>query len=88
MHNYWLTFEKAYALRTPVCEVEFAMDERSPLQLYDCLVPKLREHRKLHIPFELYTNKQMIDDLKAKKHITEIESKKHKYNLAIALDDN
>ena len=63
MHNYWLTFEKAYALRTPVCEVEFAMDERSPLQLYDCLVPKLREHRKLHIPFELYTNKQMIDDL-------------------------
>lgn len=41
----WAIFEKAYMLKTPVLEVEFAHDDRSPLSLYDCLIPKLREHR-------------------------------------------
>ena len=74
LRNNWIIYEKAYCMKTPVCETEFAMDERSPLQLYDCLVPRLREHRKLHIPFELYTDKQMLEDLKAKKQIMELQS--------------
>ena len=51
----WLTFEKAYAIRSPVMEAEFAHDDSNPLQLYDCLIPKLREHRELRIRPELYT---------------------------------
>ena len=36
-------------MKTPVMEAEFAIDERSPLSLYDCLIPTLKEHRKFHI---------------------------------------
>ena len=38
--------EKAIALRTPVMEAEFAIDDRTSLNLYDCLIPKIREHRR------------------------------------------
>ena len=31
-------------------EVEYAYDERTALSLYDCLVPKLKEHRRLIRP--------------------------------------
>ena len=38
-------FEKAYAMRTPVMEAEYSHDDRTALSLYDCLIPRLREHR-------------------------------------------
>ena len=34
-------------LQSSALEAEYALDERSPLTLYDCLVPKLYEHRQL-----------------------------------------
>ena len=37
--------ERCYAEKSPLNEVEFAFDDRTPLQLYDCLIPRLREHR-------------------------------------------
>ena len=49
----WLIFERAYALKTPVMEAEFAHDERSALSLYDCLIPRIREHRRLKIQPDL-----------------------------------
>ena len=41
--------EVALAQKTPVMEAEYAMDDRTPLNFYDCLVPKLREHRRFRI---------------------------------------
>ena len=41
--------EVALAQKTPVMEAEFAMDDRTSLNLFDCLVPKLREHRRFRI---------------------------------------
>ena len=38
-----------YALKTPICEAENALDERSPLDLYNCLIPKLKEHRRYKV---------------------------------------
>ena len=37
--------ERCYAEKSPINEVEFAFDDRTPLQLYDCLMPRLKEHR-------------------------------------------
>ena len=31
--------EERLALKTPVLEAEFAIDDQTPLVLYDCLVP-------------------------------------------------
>lgn len=53
IYDNWLMFERAHMLRSPTFEVEYAHDERSPLGLYDCLIPKLREHRKLCLPPEI-----------------------------------
>ena len=47
-------------------EAEFAHDDRSPLSLYDCLIPQLREHRKFHIRPELYTHVNLIDDIRVR----------------------
>ena len=64
MHNTQL--EQALAIKTPVMEAEFAMDDRSAISLYDCLVPKLREHRRFRIkPDERFS----IADFKAQVHI-------------------
>ena len=54
-------------------EAEYAMDWRHPLQLYDCLVPALRENRKLQIPPECYTNKHLLEDVKAKQMVRKYE---------------
>ena len=49
LHKQWSFFEKAFMLKSPVMEAEYAHDERTPLSLYDCLIPTLREHRMLHL---------------------------------------
>ena len=42
--------EIALAQKTPVMQAEHAMDDEHPaLKLYDCLIPKLREHRRFRI---------------------------------------
>ena len=37
------------ALKGPVMEAEYAIDERTDLELYDCLKPRLKEHRRFRI---------------------------------------
>ena len=59
-------FEKAYALRSPVMEAEYAFDDRTAISFYDCLIPRLREHVKFRIRPEIYTHKNLLYDLKAK----------------------
>jgi len=38
----WKLTELALAQKSPALEAEFALDERTPLGLYDCLVPALK----------------------------------------------
>ena len=42
----WVECEKALAIRTPVREAEYALDDWTPLRLYDCLLPMLKEQRR------------------------------------------
>ena len=56
-------FEHAFSLTSPVLEAEYAHDERSPLNLYDCLIPRLREHRRLRIQPE-FQKAELVRDLK------------------------
>ena len=37
------------ALKTPCMQAEHVIDEGTALSLYDCLIPKLREHRKFKL---------------------------------------
>ena len=53
--------ERCFALKTPVMEAEFALDERSALSLYDCLIPTLKEHRRFKINLQ---DKFNINDFK------------------------
>lgn len=41
--------ELALASKTPVMDAEYAIDDRTPLSLYDCLVPKIKENRRFRI---------------------------------------
>ena len=50
LHQNWIECERALALKTPVREAEFALDDSSALELYDCLLPLIKEHRRFEIP--------------------------------------
>ena len=41
-----VTAEMISALKNQIYEAEYATSEDNPLKLFDCLVPKLKEHRK------------------------------------------
>ena len=41
-----LIAEQISALKNQIYEAEYATNEKYALKLYDCLVPKLKEHRK------------------------------------------
>ena len=43
------TLENMISLKTPICEAEYALEEKSPLDLYNCLIPKLKEHRRFKL---------------------------------------
>lgn len=54
--------ETRLALKSPTLEAEYAIDEASSLSLYDCLVPKLKEHRRFRITRD---SKFSISDFRA-----------------------
>lgn len=62
--------EQCFALKTPVMEAEYALDERTSLGLYDCLVPMLKEHRRFKINFE---EKFSVNDFKTQQRVKELE---------------
>ena len=45
----WIVCEEALAQKSPTMEAEYALDERTPLTFYDCLVPLLKEQRRFKI---------------------------------------
>ena len=70
----WRTTEAALCMKSPVCEVEFAHDDRTALSLYDCLVPKLREQRRLNLGKDYQLT---VSDIRVQQHVMQLE-----YNLA------
>ena len=71
----WQQFEKAYVMRSPTLEAEHAFDSRSPLNLYSCVIPQIKEHRKLEIDEDLLTSKTLIDDIKAQRDAIQLQKK-------------
>ena len=41
--------EIALAQKYPVMEAEHAFDDTNPLSTFDCLIPKLKEHRRFKL---------------------------------------
>ena len=66
MNNHLGYLEQCFALKTPIMEAEYALDERSPLSLYDCLVPTLKEHRRFKINLN---DKFNIPDFKTQQRV-------------------
>ena len=66
IYNKWLFCERALALKTPVREAEYAIDDRTALSLYDCLVPMIKEHRKFSIT---KNTKFCVADFEAQKKV-------------------
>ena len=67
--------EGALALKTPVTEAEYAIDERSQLSLYDCLVPTIKEHRRFKVQKD---EKFSLADFKVQCRVKELEWILHK----------
>ena len=77
--------EGILALKTPVLEAENAIDDRTPLSLYDCLIPKLKEHRR----FKLTKDSEFsIADFNAQLKARQIEQNLEKKQLPVALIEN
>ena len=57
---------------SPVNEAQFAFDERTPLSLYDSVLPRLKEHRKLIVDTSQF-EQAVFDDNKAKAQVLAIE---------------
>ena len=43
----------------PLCEAYYAMDDTNPLDLYDCLIPNIKEYRRIYS--DLYPHKYRED---------------------------
>ena len=46
IHKKWIACELDLAMKAPVREAEYGLDEKSPLKLYDCLLPLIKEFRR------------------------------------------
>ena len=56
-------------------EAEYAFDERTPLQLYDSLIPKLREYQKYRVLDGSTYIAALIENHKYKKEALDAELK-------------
>ena len=70
MHKYVAKLEERLAMRSPTLEAEHAIDDRTALTLYDCLMPQLREHRKFRIAKDAQFS---IEDFNAQLKIRTLE---------------
>ena len=51
-------------------EAEYALDDRSPLELFNCLVPKLYEHRRFSLKKD---EKFSIADFKSQQAVFKLQ---------------
>ena len=72
--------EIALANKSPVNEAEYAFDGRTPLQLYDSVIPKLKEYQKYKVCEGTKHLTNLIDNYRYKKEALEAELKLKKFN--------
>ena len=75
--------ELALANKSPVNEAEYAFDGRTPLQLYDCLIPKLKEYQKYRVCEGTKHLSFLIDNFRYKKEALDAEVKLNEFNSKI-----
>ena len=57
-------------MKTPVMEAEHVLDDRNNFNFFDCLIPKLREHRR----FKLLPDAQFsLADFKTQQKVRQLE---------------
>jgi len=66
-------------------EAEFAIDERSALSLYDCLVPRIKEHRRSKINMQ---DKFSINELKELQYTKELELELQRSQMPKLMEEN
>ena len=64
--------ELTLARKFPVFDAEFGLSETTPLRLYDCLVPRIREHKKNHIDIR---GSVKVEDVYARMELKELQLK-------------
>ena len=62
--------EIALAQKTPVMQAEHAIDDTNLLSTFDCLIPKLKEHRRFKL---LKDTEFSIADVKAQQRVKQLE---------------
>ena len=85
MNKYALMLEEKIAMRSPTLDAEYAIDERSLLAKYDCLIPQLKEHRKFRITKD---SEFSLDDFKAQLRIKTLQAQLEQKQLPKALEEN
>ena len=63
--------ETAFAQKTPVMQAEHVLDDRNALSFFDCLVPKIKEHRRFRVTKD---DKFSIEDFKTKLKLKRLEA--------------
>ena len=64
--------EACLASKTPINEAEYAFTDQTPLKLYDCIIPSLKEHRKVKVdPTKSFL--YVFDDNQAKAQVLAIK---------------
>ena len=64
--------ELTLARKMPVFDAEYGRYETTPIRLYDCLVPRLQEHKKKHFDIRGHMK---IEDFSAQVKAKELELK-------------
>ena len=78
-----LLCEIALSNKSPVNEAEYAFDGRTPLQLYDGLIPKLREYQTYRVCEGSKFLTDLMENFRYKKDALEAEIKLKKFNTRI-----
>ena len=58
------------AMKTPCMEAEHVLDDRNAFNFYDCLIPKLKEHRRFKL---LPDNEFSLADFKCQQKVRQLE---------------
>ena len=63
--------EQMVALKSPCMQAEHVIDDASALSLYDCLIPKIREHRRLKV---FRDSPYSVEDFRAQLKVRQLEA--------------
>ena len=77
--------EIAFAQKSPTMEAEHVLDDRNALSFYDCLIPKIKEHRRFRVKKE---DKFSIDDFNTRLKLKRIEAELEHNNLPKLREEN